>query len=315
MNYQDLAIQGIKEQSKALLILAERLPKDFTDLVQYILNLKGRVILIGMGKSGYIARKIAASLASTGTPSFYIHPGEASHGDLGMITESDMVIMVSNSGETQELFNTINYCQRFNIKIAAITMQKDSTLAKNSHFLLKLPTQNETSSIMAPTTSTLMTLSLGDALVTVLHEAKGFTKDDFKLFHPGGKIGSNLLKVADLMHKETDLPVIKEDASFTDIVLTITNKRLGCAVVINQMNKLIGIITDGDLRRHMQDIQEHKNAKDIMSSDPKSICHDALATEALYIMNSHSIMVLPVVTEQKLVGIIHMHDILKAGAV
>jgi arabinose-5-phosphate isomerase len=190
VNYISLAQKSILEQSGALQLLAHNIPDDFSALVEYILKFKGRVVLMGMGKSGYIAKKIAASLSSTGTPAFYIHPGEASHGDLGMITEVDMVIMISNSGETKELFDTINYCKRFNIKIAAITMNIESTLGKNSDFLLSLPLQNETSSVSAPTTSSLMTLSLGDALVTTLHQLKGFTKEDFKVFHPGGKLGA-----------------------------------------------------------------------------------------------------------------------------
>ncbi|GAB4165735.1 MAG: KpsF/GutQ family sugar-phosphate isomerase [Rickettsiaceae bacterium] len=316
MNYTDVAKKSIKGQSKALLALADQLPEDFTPLVEYILKLRGRVILVGMGKSGYIAKKIAASLASTGTPAFYIHPGEASHGDLGMITEDDMVIMLSNSGETRELFDTINYCKRFNIKIAAITMRENSTLARNSDFLLKLPTQNETSaSIAAPTTSAVMTLSIGDALVTVLHEAKGFTSEDFKLFHPGGKIGSNLLKVTDLMHKGDEVPIVTEDTKFTDVIVTITKKRLGCAIVLSKGDRLVGIITDGDLRRHIEDTLENKCAKDVMTKNPSAIDPNALASEALFIMNRHSITILPVTQDNKLIGAIHIHDILKAGVV
>lgn len=185
----ELAREGIAAQAESLFVLSKNLPADFPKLVEHILNLNGRVILVGIGKSGYIAKKIAASLASTGTSAFYIHPAEASHGDLGMISQNDMVIMISNSGATKELFDTINYCKKFNIKIASITMQENSTLAQNSDFLLKLPLQKESSSVQAPTTSALMALSLGDALVTVLHEARSFTAENFRVFHPGGKLG------------------------------------------------------------------------------------------------------------------------------
>ena len=313
MDYVTLAKNSILDQSKALHVLAHDIPRDFSDLVEYILKFKGRVVLMGMGTSGYIAKKIAASLASTGTPAFYIHPGEASHGDLGMITEIDMVIMLSNSGETKELFDTINYCKRFNIKIAAITMNSNSTLGKSSDFLLKLPTQSETSSISAPTTSSLMTLSIGDALVTTLHQSKGFTKEDFKIFHPGGKIGTNLLKVSDIMKGEGDLPIVQESTKFTEVLITMNEKCLGCAIVLNKDDGIIGIITDGDLRRHINESLGSKRAKDVMTSNPRTIADNALATEAISIMNQKSITVLPVTRENQLVGVVHIHDILRHG--
>ncbi len=313
MTHLKTAENAIIEQSNSLNTLAKQLPKDFTNLIDYILKLNGRVIMIGMGKSSYIAKKIAASLASTGTPAFFIHPGEASHGDLGMITENDMIIMLSNSGETKELFDTVNYCKRYNIKIAAITMKEDSTLARNSDFLLKLPTQKETSSIAAPTTSALMSLSLGDAIVTALHDAKGFSKEDFKLFHPGGKIGANLLKVSDIMRSGDKLPIVSPDESFTKVIITMTEKCLGCAVVIDNENNMLGIVTDGDLRRHIKDDLANILAKNVMTPDPKSININMLASEALYILNEKSITALPVVEHDKIKGIIHIHDILKAG--
>ncbi len=313
MDYIGLAQKSIREQSKALQILAHDISNDFSALVEYILKFKGRVILMGMGKSGYIARKIAASLSSTGTPAFYIHPGEASHGDLGMITEMDMVIMLSNSGETKELFDTINYCKRFNIKIAAITMNNNSTLGKSSDFILKLPLQNETSSLSAPTTSSLMTLSLGDALVTTLHQSKGFTKEDFKVFHPGGKIGANLLKVADVMKGEGNLPIVLDNTKFTEVIVTMNEKCLGCAIVLNKDDKIIGIITDGDLRRHINENLVSKLAKDVMTSNPRTISDNALATQALFIMNQKSITALPVTQGNRLVGVVHIHDILRHG--
>ena len=313
MSHLKTAKEAIIEQSEALKILANYIPKDFSNLIDYIMKLEGRVILIGMGKSSYIAKKIAASLASTGTPAFFIHPGEASHGDLGMITEDDMVIMLSNSGETKELFDTVNYCKRYNIKIAAITMKENSTLAQNSDFLLKLPSQKETSSIAAPTTSALMSLSLGDAIVTSLHDAKGFSKEDFKLFHPGGKIGANLLKIADIMRSGDKLPIVGINDEFKSVILTMTEKCLGCAIVGDSQNQMLGIITDGDLRRTIKNDLGNISTGDIMTTKPTSVNTNMLATEALNIMNSKSITALPVIENNKILGIIHIHDILKAG--
>ena len=313
MSHLKTAKEAIIEQSEALKILANYIPKDFSNLIDYIMKLEGRVILIGMGKSSYIAKKIAASLASTGTPAFFIHPGEASHGDLGMITEDDMVIMLSNSGETKELFDTVNYCKRYNIKIVAITMKENSTLAQNSDFLLKLPSQKETSSIAAPTTSALMSLSLGDAIVTSLHDAKGFSKEDFKLFHPGGKIGANLLKVADIMRSGDKLPIVGINDEFKSVILTMTEKCLGCAIVGDSQNQMLGIITDGDLRRTIKNDLGNISTGDIMTTKPTSVNTNMLATEALNIMNSKSITALPVIENNKILGIIHIHDILKAG--
>ncbi len=313
MPHLKTAQQAIIEQSEALKILANDIPKDFANLIDYILRLDGRVIMIGMGKSSYIAKKIAASLASTGTPAFFIHPGEASHGDLGMITENDMVIMLSNSGETKELFDTVNYCKRHNIKIAAITMKENSTLAQNSDFLLKLPSQKETSSIAAPTTSALMSLSLGDAIVTSLHDAKGFSKEDFKLFHPGGKIGANLLKVSDIMRSGDKLPIVGINDEFKSVIITITEKCLGCAIVGDSQNQMLGIITDGDLRRSIKNDLGNISTRDIMTTKPTNVNTNMLATEALNIMNSKSITALPVIENNKILGIIHIHDILKAG--
>lgn len=313
MNHLDIAKNVVKGQSKALQVLTKNIPTDFVQLVNYILKLKGRVILTGMGKSGYIAKKIAASLASTGTPAFFIHPGEASHGDLGMITDTDLVVILSNSGETKELFDIVNYCRRYNIKTAAMTMKENSTLAANSDFLLILPTQKESSTILAPTTSALMTLSLGDALVTALHEAKGFTKERFKLFHPGGKIGANLLKVADIMRDGDKVPIVSTEDLFTDVIVTMTEKCLGCAIVLDKNHRVAGIVTDGDLRRHIKDELTTLKAKNVMTACPQNINSDSLATEALFIMGDKAITVLPVIESTKLIGVIHIHDILKAG--
>lgn len=313
MTHLNIAKTVIDKQASALEALSTNLPPDLASLTDYILALKGRVILIGMGKSGYIAKKIAASLASTGTPSFYIHPSEASHGDLGMITAEDLVIMLSKSGETQELFNTIDYCTKHHIKIASITMEENSTLANNSDFLLLLPKQNEASSVPAPTTSALMTLSLGDALITALHEARNFTKDHFKTFHPGGKIGTSLLKVSEIMHSDDKLPIMQSDDSFLNAIITMNAKCLGCTIIIDNPGQIVGIITDGDLKRHINDDLTTLKTKDVMTISPQTIGSNSLITEALYIMNEKIITVLPVVDNNKLVGIIHIHDILNAG--
>ncbi|MBN8523650.1 MAG: KpsF/GutQ family sugar-phosphate isomerase [Rickettsiaceae bacterium] len=313
MNFYKTAERVISEEATALNILKSQIPTDFSKVVEAILSLKGRLIILGIGKSGYIARKIAASLASTGTPAFYIHPAEASHGDLGMITKADMVFMLSNSGESRELFDTINYCKRFAIKIIAATMNPDSTLAKNSDFLLTIPTIKEASLLSAPTTSALMMLALGDAIIVSLHEAKGFSKDDFLTFHPGGKIGANLIKIKDLMLTGTAIPFINPDYSITRVAGIITEKKLGCAIVVDNNQTLIGIITDGDLRRNIDKDLKTLKAENLMTVSPIFVRSDILASEALSIMNNKSITILPVNDHDKVIGIIHIHDILKAG--
>lgn len=313
MNFYKTAERVISEEATALNILKSQIPTDFSKVVEAILSLKGRLIILGIGKSGYIARKIAASLASTGTPAFYIHPTEASHGDLGMITKADMVFMLSNSGESRELFDTINYCKRFAIKIIAATMNPDSTLAKNSDFLLTIPTIKEASLLSAPTTSALMMLALGDAIIVSLHEAKGFSKDDFLTFHPGGKIGANLIKIKDLMLTGTAIPFINPDYSITRVAGIITEKKLGCAIVVDNNQTLIGIITDGDLRRNIDKDLKTLKAENLMTTSPIFVRSDILASEALSIMNNKSITILPVNKHGKVIGIIHIHDILKAG--
>jgi arabinose-5-phosphate isomerase len=314
MNFYKTAERVISEEATALNILKSQIPTDFSKVVEAILSLKGRLIILGIGKSGYIARKIAASLASTGTPAFYIHPAEASHGDLGMITKADMVFMLSNSGESRELFDTINYCKRFAIKIIAATMNPDSTLAKNSDFLLTIPTIKEASLLSAPTTSALMMLALGDAIIVSLHEAKGFSKDDFLTFHPGGKIGANLIKIKDLMLTGTAIPFINPDYSITRVAGIITEKKLGCAIVVDNNQTLIGIITDGDLRRNIDKDLKTLKAEDLMTTSLIFVRSDILASEALSVMNNKSITILPVNDhDDKVIGIIHIHDILKAG--
>lgn len=308
-----LARRVIEEEAKGLALLANNMPIDFDRLAARILALEGRVILSGIGKSGYVARKIAASFASTGTAAFYLHPAEASHGDLGMITEKDLVILLSNSGETKEIFDIINYCKRFGIEIAGMTMKPESTLGASASYLLNLPVSPEASVIDAPTTSTLMMLALGDALMVYVYENKGFTKEDFRLFHPGGKIGANLLKVSDIMHKEAELPIVYENDSMSEVLIVMTKRGFGCAVVLSKEDKVIGFISDGDLRRHMHDGLLVMLASEIMTRDPKSISSKMLASEALSILNKFSITSLLVLDDGRLAGILHIHDILRAG--
>ncbi|MCP5369976.1 MAG: KpsF/GutQ family sugar-phosphate isomerase [Rickettsiaceae bacterium] len=301
-------------QSQALKLLAEHIPADFEKLTEHVLQLKGRVITCGVGKSGYIAQKIAASLASTGTPSFFIHPTEASHGDLGMIVDGDMIMILSNSGETKEIFDIINYCKTMDIKIIGVTMNNKSTLALNSNFVLTLPKISEINqNIAAPTNSALMALSIGDALVSVLMERRNFTKEQFKILHPGGQIGTNLLKVQDVMHQKEDLPLLNEEASFAEVILVVSQKRLGCAIIVDSNNHLQGIITDGDIRRHVNSDFSTLSAREVMTYSANVISQDMLASKALSIMNEKSITVLPVIEDDQVIGLVHIHDILKRG--
>lgn len=312
-DHHEIAKMVVLTESEALVGLANNLPQDFNRLVDHIINFQGRIILTGIGKSGYIAHKIAASFASTGTNAFYLHPAEASHGDLGMVTENDLVLMLSNSGETKELFDIMKYCKRFSIKIVAMTMNAISTIAVNSDFLLLIPKTKEVSNIPAPTVSTIMMLSLGDALITALHEARGFSAEDFYLYHPGGKIGLNLMKVENIMRTNDQMPFVYPKTSFTDTILMMNHKALGCAVVVDQDLHLMGMITDGDLRRHIDDKISLKYAADVMTINPAQILPSKLAAEALAIMNHKAITNLPVVADNIVIGILHIHDLLRAG--
>jgi arabinose-5-phosphate isomerase len=313
MDYRTIAKRVISKESLALEHLSQNIPKDFNKLVDHIINFDGRLIFTAIGKSGYIARKISSSFASIGISSFYIHPAEASHGDLGMIRSGDLVIILSNSGETKELCNLINYCKDLAIKIAAITMNEKSNLALNSDYLLIIPTMEEASLISAPTTSTTMMLSLGDALVVAVQEIRQFSKSDFSLYHPGGQIGANLLQIKDLMHSGDRLPIIFIDTLFFDAICIMNQKALGCAIVVDHNNHIIGMITDGDLRRHMSDGLMSKCAGDVMTINPYHISKEHFASEVLIIMNDKAITSLPVTEDNKLIGIIHIHDLLKVA--
>lgn len=284
------------------------------DLMQ---NAQGRIIVTGMGKSGHIGRKIAATLASTGTPSFFVHPAEASHGDLGMFTEKDVVLAISNGGESKELSDILVFCKRYGIPLIAMTKNPESSLGKAGDILLKLPDNGEACPLgMAPTSSTTATLVWGDVLAVCLMERKGFSKLDYKKRHPGGKLGAMLQKVSDLMHKGDEIPLVKEDASMQEALLTMTSKMLGCVGIVDESGKLEGIITDGDLRRCMSADIMGKKASDVMTKNPKIIAPDVMAVEALNMMNNtgKGITQLFVLDDDKKpIGIIHIHDCLRAG--
>lgn len=310
------AKRTIDKEVEALRMMEDELGASLTQALDLMQNTKGRVIVTGMGKSGHVGSKIAATLASTGTPSFFVHPGEASHGDLGMLTKDDVVLAISNSGETKELSDIILYCKRFGIPLIAITKNPESTLGKTGDILLKLPDDGEACPLgLAPTSSTTATMVLGDILAVCLLERKGFSKTDFRQRHPGGKLGSYLLKVSDLMHKGDEIPLVKTDTPFQTALLEMTSKMLGCVGITDKDNNLVGIITDGDLRRKLAPDMMTKTAAEIMSPAPKCVSPDILAAEALNTMNNtgKGITQLFVVEDQKPIGIIHMHDCLRAG--
>ena len=289
-------------------------PKSLTKALDFMQDSKGRIIITGMGKSGHIGRKIAASLASTGTPSFFVHPAEASHGDLGMITEDDVVIAISNSGESRELVDILNYCKRFGIKLIAITKNPESSLAKAGDIILELPNNGEACPLgLAPTNSTTATLVLGDILTVGMIERKGFSKEDFNDRHPGGKLGSILKRVSDLMHTGQEMPILDENSNMQAVLLEMTSKRLGCVGFINQTGELTGILTDGDLRRCLSAKILEEKASDLMTRNPKTISPNAMTAEALKIMHDKKITNLFVLQDKKPIGVIHIHDLLNNG--
>ncbi|MBA4274236.1 MAG: KpsF/GutQ family sugar-phosphate isomerase [Alphaproteobacteria bacterium] len=300
-------------ETEGLKALESALDANFTALVELVYNLKGRLIISGMGKSGHIARKIAATLASTGTPSYFVHPAEASHGDLGMITEGDAVMCLSNSGETAELRDIIGYTRRFSIPLIALVRRSGSVLFESADIAIVLPETPEASPTGAPTTSTLMMLAYGDALAMALLEKRGFTSSDFGVFHPGGKLGKAFIRCIDIMHRDDELPVVQAHEPMESVLITMTAKRFGCAGVLDDKGKLAGVITDGDLRRHMGETLLAAKAVDIMSKNPITVSSHQLAAEALGIMNSKSITCLFVVDAGVPVGILHVHDCLRAG--
>ena len=312
----EVAKQTIEGEIEALKAMESTLDETLTKALDIMQKTKGRVIITGMGKSGHIARKIAATLASTGTPSFFLHPGEASHGDLGMITQDDSVLAISNSGESKELSDILVYCRRFNIPLIAITKNPQSSLGKNSDLVLVLPQNREACPLgLAPTSSTTATLVMGDVLASGLMVRKGFTEDDFHLRHPGGKLGSILRHVSDIMHTGDEMPLIKDTAIMQDALITMSAKMLGCVGILNDKGELIGMITDGDLRRWMAPNLIEEKVSKVMTKNPRTIAPDALIAEAVNVMNNtgRGITNMFVVENKKPVGVVHIHDCLKAG--
>ena len=305
----------LQTEADALEILKNELPNDFSHLVKLILSLNGRVIVSGVGKSGHIGNKIAATLASTGTPAFFIHATEASHGDLGMITENDLCLLISNSGETSEIFDILTHARRFNIPVATISSNSESTLVKAADFKLCLPVVDEACPIgMAPTTSTTMMLALGDALAVALMEAKKFNTENFKVFHPGGKLGAKMMTVSQVMHKSDTLPLVKTETSMKETLLTMSSKGFGIAAVVNEVGFLVGVITDGDLRRNINDLMS-KNAGNIASLSPITLLGETFVVDALNLMQDLKITAVIITSvENKPIGILHIQDLLKVGA-
>ena len=309
------AIKTIDSEIDTINRLKDSLEEEsLTKALDFMQNSKGRIIITGMGKSGHIGKKIAASLASTGTPSFFVHPAEASHGDLGMITEEDVVIAISNSGESKELIDILNYCKRFGIKLIAITKNPESSLGKAGDIVLELPNNGEACPLgLAPTNSTTATLVLGDILTVGMIERKGFSKEAFNDRHPGGKLGSILKRVSDLMHTGQEMPILDENSNMQAVLLEMTSKRLGCVGFINQNGELTGMLTDGDLRRCLSSKILEAKAIDLMTRNPKTISPDAMTAEALKLMHDKKITNLFVLKDKKPVGVIHIHDLLNNG--
>jgi len=310
----------LKIESEAILNLIPRLDRRFSEAVQILFECRGRVVLTGMGKSGFIANKIAATLASTGTPAFFMHPAEGIHGDLGMVVRGDAVIAISNSGETKEIVDLLPSIQRLGVKLLSLVGRLNSTLAKMSDVALDVSVAEEACPLgLAPTASTTAALAMGDALAVVLLEARGFKQEDFALFHPGGSIGRRLLvRVKDLMHAGEEVPKVRGDTLMKDAILEVTSKKLGVTSVVNDKGELVGILTDGDLRRALErsgNILPH-GVSEYMTHNPKVIDEEELAAKALQIMESYAITSLLIVDpERRVKGIIHMHDILRSGVV
>lgn len=305
------AISVIDNEINGLEQLKKIFNDDFIKAVELILSCKGKVIVSGIGKSGHIAKKISATFASTGTPSFFIHPCEASHGDLGMIEKNDLVILLSNSGQTKEIRDQLYYCKKFNIPIIGITKKSNSELAKLSSVSLIIPDIQEANDINAPTTSTTMMLALGDALAVALLKIRNFTNENFGLFHPGGKLGSALLKVKSIMRTKNSLAIVKAHQKMSEVLLEITSKSLGCTAVVDDQEHLIGVITDGDLRRNFNDNFLQMTALQVMNKNPQIIDQELLVNDAIEIINKKSITSLFVCEKNKLIGIIHIHDCLR----
>ncbi len=303
----------IEKEIKALNILMKDISLSFKEAVNILFNVKGKIVISGIGKSGHVGCKISSTLSSVGSPSFFIHPSEANHGDLGMINKNDCAILISNSGETSELFNLIIHCKKLRIPIISITSNSKSTLAKKSDVILLIPKNIEACPLaLAPTSSTTCTLVLGDAIAVTLLKKRGFTSNDFFELHPGGKLGQMLLKVSDVMKTNKMIPLIKRNQKMSKAILEMTSKGQGCVGVVSERSgNLVGIITDGDLRRNMSTSLLSKSIENVMTSKPKTLEPDILVSQALKLMNAQSITNYFITKNKKPVGIIHLHDILR----
>lgn len=313
-----LAKEVLDIEAKSILRLKDNIGVEFDKAIDILYNCKGRVIVTGMGKSGLIGKKIAATMSSTGTPTYFLHPAESTHGDSGVITRNDVIIAISNSGETQELLNLLPLIKRFGCEMIGMTGNLNSTLAKTSEVVLDISVEREACPLgKAPTASTTATLAMGDALAVCLMEKKGFTKEDFLLYHPSGKLGKGLTyKVRDLMITGDKMPLVSEGESFSEVIKTISDYKLGMAMVLDLDKKLAGVLTDGDIRRTVIKYPDTSDVKvkDVMTSNPKRITPDAYAASALNLMEKYSITALAVVDENNIpVGVIHVHDLLRAG--
>jgi arabinose-5-phosphate isomerase len=312
------ALRTLDAEASGVAALAAALQSDlgvaFSAATDLIRNAKGRLIITGLGKSGHIGRKIAATFASTGTPAFFVHAAEASHGDLGMITADDVIMALSWSGEQPEMKNLITYAKRFRIALVAMTADGSSTLAQAADVSLVLPKAREACPHnLAPTTSSLMLLALGDALAIALLEGRGFTSVDFSVLHPGGKLGAMLKHTRDLMHAGDAVPLKPLGTKMSDALVEMSSKGFGCVGIVNSSGHVVGIVTDGDLRRHMRPDLMTARVDDVMTHNPKTIGGELLASEALEILNASKITALIVTDAKKPVGIVHLHDLLRAG--
>lgn len=316
-----LACNVFDIEAKAILKLKDTLGEDFIKAIDLMYNTKGRIIITGMGKSGLIGKKIAATLTSTGTPSYFLHPAESTHGDSGIITREDTVIAISNSGETQELLNLLPLIKRFGVPIISMTGNLNSTLAKAGECVLNISVEKEACPLgKAPTASTTATLAMGDALAVCLLEKRGFTAEDFLIYHPGGALGKGIkYRVSDLMmSQERELPISDENKKFIELIQLISDYKLGMAMIIDEFGDLSGVLTDGDIRRTVLKYGDVSNllAKDVMTQNPKTVKTTDFAATALHFMEKYSITTLPVVDDNKKpIGVVHIHDILKAGVV
>jgi len=317
-NMLDVAKTVFQIEADSIIDLKDKINGNLEEALDVIIKSKGRVIVTGMGKSGHIGRKIAATLSSTGTPSYFLHPAESTHGDSGIITREDVVIAISNSGETSELLNLIPLIKRFNVPLISFVGKMDSTLANKADIVFDVSVKKEACPLgKAPTASTTATLAMGDALAICLLKKRGFSEEDFLLYHPSGSLGKGILyNIAELMITGENLPVVDEDSLFLSAISLISEKRLGCAIVVDKDYKISGILTDGDIRRTLLKYKDVSNLKttDVMSKNPKTISKEELAAKALAFMEKYSITSLAVADENnKPVGLIHIHDLLKAG--